>query len=183
MEIPRCCQGACWSKRWSNAGFTSRPRPPPFPPCMHSYPSNLHSPWTTGILLAVGALDAAGLLQRLAVALSAAVPNVGVVAGAIGLVSALVDNVPLVAATMGMYDISRVPADSQLWQMIALCAGTGGSLLVIGSAAGVAFMGVESAGFGWYARRITPAAACGYAAALGTYILSHGLPSVGSSAL
>jgi hypothetical protein len=76
-----------------------------------------------GILLAVGALEAAGLLQRLAVALSAAVPNIGVVAGAIGLVSALVDNVPLVAATMGMYDLTRVPVDSQLWQMIALCAG------------------------------------------------------------
>jgi hypothetical protein len=78
-----------------------------------------------GILLAVGALDAAGLLQRLAVALSAAVPNAGIVAAAIGVVSAVVDNVPLVAASMGMYDLSRVPMDSQLWQLIALCAGEG----------------------------------------------------------
>jgi hypothetical protein len=80
-----------------------------------------------GILMAVGALEAAGLLQQLAVALSDAVPNTGVIAGAIGLVSALVDNVPLVAATMGMYDLGRVPADSQLWQMIALCAGAHGA--------------------------------------------------------
>jgi Na+/H+ antiporter NhaD/arsenite permease-like protein len=78
---------------------------------------------TPGILMAVGALEAAGLLQQLAVVLGTAVPNAGVVAGAIGLVSALVDNVPLVAATMGMYDLARVPIDSQLWQMIALCAG------------------------------------------------------------
>lgn len=63
------------------------------------------------------------MLQRLALALSAAVPNAGVIAGVIGVVSAFIDNVPLVAATMGMYDLTRVPPDSQLWQMIALAAG------------------------------------------------------------
>lgn len=73
--------------------------------------------------MAVGALESAGLLQQLESALSAVVPNVGIIAGGIGVVSAFIDNVPLVAATMGMYDISKVPADSQLWQMIALAAG------------------------------------------------------------
>lgn len=83
----------------------------------------LPCPALAGILLAVGALEAAGLLQHLAVELSAAVPNTAIVAAAIGMVSALVDNVPLVAATMGMYDLALVPADSQLWQLIALAAG------------------------------------------------------------
>eukprot|EP00775_Hariotina_reticulata_P008069 gene8070-8264_t len=102
-----------------------------------------------GILMSVEALNAAGLLSQLAEALAEAVPNVDVIAGSIGLVSALIDNVPLVAATMGMYDVNAVPQDSQLWQLIALCAGTGGSLLVIGSAAGVAYMGLEgSCGYG-----------------------------------
>lgn len=130
-----------------------------------------------GILLAVGALEAAGLLTDLATALSSAVPSAGAVAGAIGLASALIDNVPLVAATMGMYDLAAVPPDSQLWQLIALCAGTGGSLLVIGSAAGVALMSVEGAGFGWYLKRVTPAAAAGYAAAFAAYAALHGLPA------
>lgn len=133
-----------------------------------------------GILLAVGALEAAGILQRLAVALSATIPNVGIVAAAIGLVSAVVDNVPLVAATQGMYDLSLVPPDSQLWQMIALAAGTGGSLLVIGSAAGVAFMSIERVGFGWYFRCVSPWALAGYGAALSTYSLLHGLPANGA---
>jgi Na+/H+ antiporter NhaD/arsenite permease-like protein len=129
-----------------------------------------------GILLAVGALEAAGVLTQLATALAATVPSPSAVAGALGLVSALVDNVPLVAATMGMYDLATTPADSQLWQLIALCAGTGGSLLVIGSAAGVAFMSIEGAGFGWYLRRVTPSAAAGYGAGLLAYALMHGLP-------
>ena len=72
----------------------------------------------------------------------------------IGIVSALIDNVPLVAATMGMYDITTVPMDSELWQLIAFCAGTGGSLLVIGSAAGVALMGLEKVDFVWYAKKV-----------------------------
>ncbi|KAF6254000.1 citrate transporter-domain-containing protein [Scenedesmus sp. NREL 46B-D3] len=106
-----------------------------------------------GILMSVEALNAAGLLGRLALTLNDAVPNVDTIAASIGLVSALIDNVPLVAATQGMYDTGSVPADSPLWQLIALCAGTGGSLLVIGSAAGVAYMGLEGAGFGWYMRK------------------------------
>lgn len=96
-----------------------------------------------GVLMAIGALDAAGLLKQLAVALSDAVPSDEIVAAIIGVASALIDNVPLVAATMGMYDMAQYPQDSQLWQLIAYCAGTGGSILVIGSASGVALMGLE----------------------------------------
>ena len=91
---------------------------------------------------------------------------VQVVATCIGIASAVIDNVPLVAATMGMYDVAQYPADSQLWQLIAYCAGTGGSMLIIGSAAGVAFMGMENAEFVWcvpggWMRRVAGEAACG----------------------
>ena len=134
-----------------------------------------------GILMAVEALNTAGLLQDLAQTLNEAVPNVDIIAGAIGIASALIDNVPLVAATMGMYDIAQVPTDSQLWQLVALCAGTGGSLLVIGSAAGVAYMGMEGAGFGWYAKHISPWVLAGYCASLAVYVASHGLPGSGLS--
>lgn len=80
------------------------------------------------------------------------------VATLIGLASAVVDNVPLVAATMGMYDLNQFPQDDQFWQLIAFCAGTGGSILIIGSAAGVAFMGMEEIGFGWYLKKVGPLA-------------------------
>lgn len=63
---------------------------------------------------------------------------------------------PLVAATMGMYDLSSFHQDSEFWQLIAFCAGTGGSMLIIGSAAGVAFMGMEKVDFFWYLRKVTP---------------------------
>jgi Na+/H+ antiporter NhaD/arsenite permease-like protein len=132
-----------------------------------------------GILMAVEALNTAGILHNLAQTLNEAVPNVDIIAAAIGLVSAIIDNVPLVEATMGMYDLSQVPVDSQLWQLVALCAGTGGSLLVVGSAAGVAFMGMEGVGFSWYAKRISPWVFAGYAASLAVYVAAHGLPGSG----
>jgi len=93
-----------------------------------------------GILLAVGGLESAGLLGDLAHFLDAHVTSRELIATAIGLLSSVVDNVPLVAATMGMYSLDQIPQDAQLWQLIAFCAGTGGSILIIGSAAGVAFM-------------------------------------------
>lgn len=68
--------------------------------------------------------------------------------------SAIIDNVPLVAATMGMYDLTSFPQDSEFWQLVAFCAGTGGSMLIIGSAAGVAFMGMEKIDFFWYFRKV-----------------------------
>lgn len=93
-----------------------------------------------GILLAVGGLESAGILEQLAHFLDSHVQSRELIATAIGLLSSIVDNVPLVAATMGMYSLDQIPQDSNLWQLIAFCAGTGGSILIIGSAAGVAFM-------------------------------------------
>lgn len=81
--------------------------------------------------------------------------SVEMIAATIGLASAVIDNVPLVAATMGMYDIAQVPMDAELWQLIAYCAGTGGSILVIGSAAGVAYMGMEKIDFLWYMKKVS----------------------------
>lgn len=128
-----------------------------------------------GILLSIGALDSAGVLRNLAEFLDQNVPSESIVAMLIGLASAVIDNVPLVAATMGMYDLSKVAPDSSLWQLIAYCAGTGGSLLVIGSAAGVALMGLEKVDFLWYAKKITLPAAAGYFAGIGAYLAQEAL--------
>lgn len=124
-----------------------------------------------GILLAIDALATAGMLQELATFLQTNIPNQNIVAVLIGLLSSIVDNVPLVAATMGMYDMTTYPVDSQLWQLIAYAAGTGGSILIVGSAAGVAFMGIEKVDFIWYMRKVGWIAFIGYFAGLGTYFL------------
>jgi Na+/H+ antiporter NhaD/arsenite permease-like protein len=89
----------------------------------------------------------------------------------IGLASAIVDNVPLVAATMGMYDLRSFPTDHRIWEFLAYCAGTGGSILIIGSAAGVAIMGMEKIDFLWYLKRISLLALLGYFAGAGIYLL------------
>ncbi|XP_042488653.1 sodium/proton antiporter 2 isoform X2 [Macadamia integrifolia] len=128
-----------------------------------------------GILLSVGSLEASGLLRELANYLDAHIPNIELIASAIGVVSAIIDNVPLVAATMGMYDLSSFPQDSELWQLVAYCAGTGGSMLVIGSAAGVAFMGMEKADFFWYLRKVSGFAFAGYTAGIVAYLATHNL--------
>ena len=88
----------------------------------------------------------------------------------IGLVSAVVDNVPLVAASMGMYSLEKFPADHFIWEFLAYCAGTGGSILIIGSAAGVAAMGIEKIDFVWYLKRISGLAFIGYIAGAIVYI-------------
>lgn len=103
-----------------------------------------------------GSLEAAGILREIANYLDAHVPSSELIASAIGVISAVIDNVPLVAATMGMYDVASFPQDSEFWQLIAFCAGTGGSMLIIGSAAGVAFMGMEKVDFFWYFRKVFP---------------------------
>ncbi|KAF2294636.1 hypothetical protein GH714_014013 [Hevea brasiliensis] len=128
-----------------------------------------------GILLSVSSLEAAGILRELANYLDAHIPNVELVATAIGLVSAIIDNVPLVAAAMGMYDLTSFPQDSEFWQLVAYCAGTGGSLLVIGSAAGVAYMGMEKVDFFWYFRKVSGFAFAGYAAGIAAYLAVHNL--------
>ncbi|RVW61413.1 Sodium/proton antiporter 1 [Vitis vinifera] len=128
-----------------------------------------------GILLSVSSLEAAGILRELANYLDAHIPNVELIASSIGVVSAIIDNVPLVAATMGMYDLTSYPQDSEFWQLIAYCAGTGGSMLVIGSAAGVAFMGMEKVDFFWYLRKVSGFAFAGYAAGIAAYLALHNL--------
>ncbi len=124
-----------------------------------------------GILLAINALETAGLLEMLAKYLDTTIGNTSMIAALIGLASAVVDNVPLVAATMGMYDMSQYPVDHSLWQLIAYCAGTGGSILLIGSAAGVVFMGMEKVDFVWYIKRISIPALLGYFAGMVIYLI------------
>ena len=123
-----------------------------------------------GVLMSIACLDASGILKQLAEVLDSNISSKELIATVIGLTSAVIDNVPLVAATMGMYDTAVVPQDSLLWQLIAYCAGTGGSILIIGSAAGVAFMGMESAEFVWYVKRVSPWALTGYLAGIGVYL-------------
>ncbi|KAH9695380.1 Sodium/proton antiporter 1 [Citrus sinensis] len=128
-----------------------------------------------GILLSVSSLEAAGLLREIANYLDAHISNIDLIASAIGVVSAVIDNVPLVAATMGMYDLTSFPQDSKFWQLIAYCAGTGGSMLIIGSAAGVAFMGMEKVDFFWYLRKVSGFAFAGYAAGIAAYLAVNSL--------
>jgi len=128
-----------------------------------------------GILLSVGSLESAGILRQLANYLDANIPNGDLIASAIGVASAVIDNVPLVAATMGMYDLTSYPQDSDFWQLIAFCAGTGGSMLIIGSAAGVAFMGIEKVDFFWYFRKVSGFALAGYAAGIISYLAAQNL--------
>ncbi|KAH9655896.1 Sodium/proton antiporter 1 [Citrus sinensis] len=128
-----------------------------------------------GILLSVSSLEAAGLLREIANYLDAHISNIDLIASAIGVVSAVIDNVPLVAATMGMYDLTSFPQDSEFWQLIAYCAGTGGSMLIIGSAAGVAFMGMEKVDFFWYLRKVSGFAFAGYATGIAAYLAVNSL--------
>jgi Na+/H+ antiporter NhaD/arsenite permease-like protein len=124
-----------------------------------------------GILLSVATLEHAHLLTALAGWLDQTIGRQDLIVLIIGIASAVVDNVPLVAATMGMYDLATFPTDHFLWTFLAYCAGTGGSILVIGSAAGVAAMGLEQISFGWYLKRISGLALLGYLAGAGTYLL------------
>ena len=134
-----------------------------------------------GILLAVASLQSMGQLGDLANALDHSIGTdtqngVYVVGLIIGLLSAIVDNVPLVAAAMGMYEVTETGLfmqDGTFWQFLAYCAGTGGSALIIGSAAGVAVMGLEKIPFGWYVKNITLLALVGYIAGAGVYILQN----------
>lgn len=124
-----------------------------------------------GILLAIDALDAAGILEKLARWVDSRISSTTVIAAFIGLVSAVIDNVPLVAATMAMYGLNQFPTDHEFWQKIAYCAGTGGSILIIGSAAGVVYMGLEKVNFIWYVKKISLAALVGFFAGLAAYMV------------
>jgi Na+/H+ antiporter NhaD/arsenite permease-like protein len=128
-----------------------------------------------GILLAVAALERAHVLEMLAKWLDTNVGRLDVIVVLLGLLSAIVDNVPLVAASMGMYSLTQYPPDSFLWEFVAYCAGTGGSILIIGSASGVAAMGLEKIHFFWYVRRISGLALLGYFGGVAAYIVQFRL--------
>ena len=126
-----------------------------------------------GILLSIGALQAIGELANIAAWMNRTIGDINIITISIGLLSAVVDNVPLVAAAQGMYTLEQFPQDHYFWQFLAYCAGTGGSCLIIGSAAGVAAMGLEKIEFVWYMKRIAWLALIGYLAGAGTFILQH----------
>lgn len=128
-----------------------------------------------GILLAVGALDSSGHLHMMAEVLDSSFGNIYAINTIIGILSAIVDNVPLVAACMGMYELTEIPPDHDFWELLAYCAGTGGSMLIIGSAAGVASMGILKIDFLWYLKRISLFAFVGYIAGIIVYYLQHGI--------
>jgi len=128
-----------------------------------------------GILLAVATLEHTHILTSLAQWLDRTVGRQDLIVLVIGVVSAIVDNVPLVAASMGMYSMEQFPPDSFLWEFMAYCAGTGGSMLIIGSAAGVAAMGLEKIDFFWYVKRISWLAFIGYIAGAVFYIVEMNL--------
>lgn len=123
-----------------------------------------------GILLAISALESYGLLSALAQKMDSAIGNINITTLCIGLASAVVDNVPLVAAAQGMYPLTTFPTDHYFWEFLAYCAGTGGSILIIGSAAGIAVMGIERIPFVWYLKRISFPALLGYFAGALVYI-------------
>jgi Na+/H+ antiporter NhaD/arsenite permease-like protein len=125
-----------------------------------------------GILLAVSSLGSTHVLTDLAQWLQSTIQNQSIIAIIIGLVSAVVDNVPLVAAGIEMYS-STNPRNDPFWMLLAFCGGTGGSCLIIGSAAGVAAMGLERIDFFWYFRRIAPLAFAGYVAGIVVYFIQQ----------
>ena len=124
-----------------------------------------------GILMAIAALETSGILISVALWLTQTIGNLSIIILSIGLSSAIIDNVPLVAATQGMYHLGQYPVDSYLWEFLAYCTGTGGSILIIGSAAGIAAMGMEKIDFFWYIRKISWLALTGYFAGAIVYIV------------
>jgi len=125
-----------------------------------------------GILMTVAALETLGLIFNFGQLVQASMNN-DVFILILGAASAVIDNVPLVAASMGMYDMTQFPIDSHVWHYIAYAAGTGGSMLIIGSAAGVVAMGMEKISFFWYLKNIAGLALIGYLAGFGFMILMH----------
>lgn len=132
-----------------------------------------------GILLAVGVLEAAGILSAAASWLDTEVHNIYIINVLLGIMSSVFDNVPLVAGVMGMYPLESPDAvgyaanfvqDGVFWEFLSYCAGVGGSLLIIGSAAGVIAMGLEKINFGWYLKRFSLIALIGYLAGAAVYV-------------
>jgi Na+/H+ antiporter NhaD/arsenite permease-like protein len=128
-----------------------------------------------GILLSIAALQSAGILASLAEWVSSKTGNENIIAISFGLFSSVVDNVPLVAAAQGMYSLEQYPTDHNFWIFLAYTTGTGGSALIIGSAAGVAAMGMEKIDFFWYLKKISLIALAGYFAGALIYMLQYAL--------
>ena len=126
-----------------------------------------------GILLAVAALQSSGVLKTMAGTLNQTFKNEYIIGTVLGLLSSVVDNVPLVAATQGMYDLSVYPTDHTFWQFIAFTTGSGGSAIIIGSAAGVAVMGIEQIDFMWYLKKISWIALIAFAVGIGVFLLQE----------
>ncbi len=123
-----------------------------------------------GILLAVASLQTAGHLGQLAMWMDESIGNIYAINIVVGLLSSVVDNVPLVAGAIGMYPLSTFPTDHTFWEFLAYCAGTGGSALIIGSAAGVAIMGILKIDFIWYLKKISWLAIVGYFSGVVVYL-------------
>lgn len=132
-----------------------------------------------GILVSVASLQSSGILSGLANWMTATIGDINVIVISLGFLSAIVDNVPLVAAAQGMFDLSQYPTDHYFWEFLAYCTGTGGSALIIGSAAGVAAMGMENIHFFWYLKKISLLAIIGYLAGAFAYILQHHICNFG----
>jgi Na+/H+ antiporter NhaD/arsenite permease-like protein len=126
-----------------------------------------------GILLAVSCLESMEILHNFSAYLDRTLGDNRIIITLIGILSAIVDNVPLVAASMGMYSLETYHMDHMIWEYLAYCAGTGGSILIIGSAAGVAVMGMEKIDFIWYLKRISFLAALGYFAGAIVYLIIY----------
>jgi len=126
-----------------------------------------------GILMSISALEVTGILPQMASSLNKTVGNISLVAIGIGLLSAVLDNVPLVAALQSMYSLNDFPKDHYFWELLSFTAGTGGSCLIIGSAAGVAVMGIEKIDFFWYLKKISWIAIIGYIAGVSTFLIQH----------
>lgn len=124
-----------------------------------------------GILVSIAALQSTGILTHVAEFMTTSIGNVNIIVISIGLLSSIVDNVPLVAAAQGMYSLSQYPTDHYFWEFLAYCTGTGGSALIIGSAAGVAAMGMEKINFFWYIKNISWLALIGFFSGALIYIL------------
>jgi Na+/H+ antiporter NhaD/arsenite permease-like protein len=126
-----------------------------------------------GILLAVSALQSIGALNSMAAYISGKTNNIYLIGTILGLFSAVIDNVPLVAAAQGMFSLDIYPLNHTFWEFLALSAGTGGSAIIIGSAAGVAVMGIEKINFFWYLKNISLLALLGFFSGLGAFILQQ----------
>ena len=126
-----------------------------------------------GILLSISSLEVVGVLPQMASTLNSSIGNLNLIAICIGLLSAVFDNVPLVAALQSMYSLNDYPQDHYFWELLAFTAGTGGSCLIIGSAAGVAVMGIEKIDFFWYLKKISWIALIGFIAGVATFLIQH----------